>query len=359
MAATDGCNDDGWSPYSNEKCFKVFQHATTNFEEAEAFCTQQTANGGGGEDDNEALKSNSNDQIVPRLLTIDNFGQQAFVEKLLFEKSFIDTNSNIWLGGKFENDGFRWRRNYGRSSGGGVELDQERLDNGEAFSNWQSGHPSTRAEGYCLEMITGNTGDDMKKGAWIEQPCANRPKNQVVCERPQQWPAAKLQEHLIKLQEHLIKLQQTVQTMIPIGFTYVQLPKDRAPTELWPYYGWDDVSHDYDSNFFRVVGQHAKPFGEVQQQHTPYIIDISQKQCKPAEESNCKEGDGDDSLFKPTVEFTNYNGFVERIEMNTVLTGTFIKGNDDDLVSHYLEIMYQGGEIRPTNMGVKVWRRIA
>ena len=54
--ATDGCNDDGWSPYSDEKCIKVFQHATTSYDEAEAFCALQVANGGGGDDeDNEEI----------------------------------------------------------------------------------------------------------------------------------------------------------------------------------------------------------------------------------------------------------------------------------------------------------------
>ncbi len=217
MAATDGCNDDGWSPYSDEKCFKVFQHATTSFDEAEAFCEQQIENGGGGgnEDDNEPLKSDSNFQVVPRLLTIDNAGQQAFVEKLLFEKNSIDNNSNIWLGAKFEkkNDddyfgGYYWRRNYGRN-GGGVELDKEDVADSprKVFTWWNNDFPKyeNRHNGYCMEMLTKS-----KKGEWVQEKCANQPKSHVVCERRQLWPTVKLQERLIKLEEHLFNFIQKV-----------------------------------------------------------------------------------------------------------------------------------------------------
>jgi hypothetical protein len=77
---------------------------------------------------------------------------------------------------------------------------------------------------------------------------------------------------------HLQKLLlNTIKNPVPIGFIYVQLPKEKSPTEIWPWMTWINVSSDYAGHFFRVEGGNAAPFGQSQidafQDHTHSSID--------------------------------------------------------------------------------------
>ena len=60
-------------------------------------------------------------------------------------------------------------------------------------------------------------------------------------------------------------------SVISIGFTYVQLPHEKKPSEIWPWMIWEDVSTNYFGVFFRVVGGEAASFGEIQLENTTRI----------------------------------------------------------------------------------------
>ena len=77
-----------------------------------------------------------------------------------------------------------------------------------------------------------------------------------------------------KLAQTEKELEKIKKQSIPIGFTYVQLPKDKAPKELWPSLTWTDVSSEYEGVFFRVVGGGAGSFGVVQQENAPRLETI-------------------------------------------------------------------------------------
>src|SRR5699024_5951111 len=70
------------------------------------------------------------------------------------------------------------------------------------------------------------------------------------------------------------QLQDLKQNLLPLGFTYVQLPKDKAPGEIWPWATWTDVSSTYAGVFFRVEGGAAAPFGTVQESNTTTLSHI-------------------------------------------------------------------------------------
>ena len=54
---------------------------------------------------------------------------------------------------------------------------------------------------------------------------------------------------------------------VPINFTYVQLPHEKEPVEIWPWMIWEDVSANYSGVFFRVIVGEAAPFGQIQMEN--------------------------------------------------------------------------------------------
>ena len=128
---------------------------------------------------------------------------------------------------------------------------------------------------------------------------------------------------------------------VPIGFIYVQLPSEKAPTDIWPWMTWTDVSSSYAGVFFRVTGGDAASFGTVQQDNAPridkvdtaYYGDVSEMiECTP-DYLNCPLPKGDWSLW----EYTGASS-----------------GNN-----RYTRFHTTGGEVRPRNMAMRIWKRTA
>jgi len=97
---------------------------------------------------------------------------------------------------------------------------------------------------------------------------------------------------------------------------------------------WADVSATYAGVFFRVEGGGAAAFGQTQQENAPHLI---------------------------SVEY-NYGGdHPRRIETITgqtsewIESGVFISTTYDS--ESLLRFTLSGGEVRPRNMAVKVWKR--
>ncbi len=134
----------------------------------------------------------------------------------------------------------------------------------------------------------------------------------------------------------------TINLTIPLGFIYVQLPKEKSPVEIWPnWMSWNDVSDQYDSNFFRVAGSKSAVFGAVQEASSPYVDKVKSTWCL-----------GECDHVGETVLPRN-GGWSETLSI------AYVKGGDKDWYRAKLNFHVAGnGEVRPSNMAVKVWKRI-
>ena len=54
-------------------------------------------------------------------------------------------------------------------------------------------------------------------------------------------------------------------TAVPIGYLYTQLPGMSAPSDLWSWATWENVSETFAGSFFRSEGGNASAFGAGQQ----------------------------------------------------------------------------------------------
>ena len=111
----------------------------------------------------------------------------------------------------------------------------------------------------------------------------------------------------------------------------------------WPGMIWEDVSANYSGVFFRVVGGEAAPFGEIQMENTTRINKIS-------------------SVLLSDVVKSNYG--VDGRNSTVPLHGQsrwFFTGSDtmNTNQENYVSIELSGGEVRPKNMAMKIWRRIS
>jgi hypothetical protein len=109
----------------------------------------------------------------------------------------------------------------------------------------------------------------------------------------------------------------------PVGSTYMQLPDQPAPDELWPLAEWANVSDAWAGCFFRVEGGLALPFGGGKQDHQ--LADHSHSYSKP------RFGQGDSSANEEIVDY-----------IDSSQTGAV-----------------GGNETRPDNYTVRVWKRTA
>ncbi len=189
-------------------------------------------------------------------------------------------------------------------------------------------------------------------GKWFEERCAKR--NMVVCQKAPQISIKLLANIVFELRH---SLQQTVSSLvetkkklienlnkesIPISFIYVQLPKDKAPSELWPSMTWQDISKDYEGVFFRVVGGDAASFGQVQQGNAPRLGTIHNSYNNNNAIKN--------QIGSPANITIPINGWSD----------ASFTGRNTGENSHYMNFKLTDiAEVRPKNMAVKMYRRTA
>ncbi len=271
--------------------------------------------------------------------------EQNYLKNYIFTKK--KTVDNVWIGAKYNSTSkqFRW-------------ADNSTLN---GYSNWAAGNPKNLTD-HCVEMLA----DEGLEGKWAEDRCARN--SRVVCQRmplPSIWVISRtvielkhsLQQTASKLAETESKLEKTEKSLvetkkefleklnkesIPIGFIYVQLPKDKAPSELWPSMTWTDISADYEGVFFRVVGGDAASFGQVQQGNAPRLGTVH-------------------IIYDSVDEINTYHRapYNLTIPMNgwsdQICTGSYSGSNN-----HYINFkLTDTGEVRPKNMAIKVYKRTA
>ncbi len=119
----------------------------------------------------------------------------------------------------------------------------------------------------------------------------------------------------------------TIKNIVPIGFIYVQFPNEKSPTEIWPLMTWNDVSSAYAGVFFRVTGGEAA---------TPHLVNFNMSNF-----NGCPDSNGCDHSIIPFPGSSYW-----------VYTGCNGGGT-----ARYARFQSLGGEVRPRNMAIRVWKR--
>lgn len=284
-----------------------------NFEEAERSCAQEHPGS--------------------HLATIHSEERQTFLSKYLFRTKKVA--NDVWIGARFDaaHHRFNW------SDGSPLGSSSQRSH----FSNWAQGSPKNLPN-YCIQLFV----DHHLEGKWGDEPCAGK-FNLALCERRQSWSLEYFQKQFIALKEEVDGLKKEIKVRdldpgIPLGFIYVQLPKEAAPEHIWPRAKWTEVTAAYSGLFFRAEGGGSAPFGSVQAQGGP-----------------------GPHISKLTYHFTRNQTHVfadvlttERQGHFSIKTGVYKHNDFNGQTGLQVEVTGGGGdgdELRPRNMAIKIWKR--
>ena len=275
--------------------------------------------------------------------------EQNFLSNYIFTKK--KTVNNVWVGARYiGNSLFQWE-------------DHTQLTGG--FTNWAPGYPKNLTD-HCVQMLS----DEGLEGKWVDERCAR--SNAAVCQRMPPLSLKLLAETVVELKHSLQqttskladtenKLAKTEKTLtsklaqtetkleklkkenIPIGFTYVQLPKDKAPGELWPSMTWTDISSEYEGVFFRVVGGGAGGFGVVQLENAPRL-----EMVHTGNEKHKIQKIHHDLTNNVSIPVTGWSDGVRTGDLSSIENAFYINFKHTDTA-----------EVRPKNMAVKVYKRTA
>lgn len=306
-AAATTCGD--WEPYKNEYCFKVFPKLNS-FADAQALCKANDASS---------------------LAVIHYAEEQNFISDFLFKHSKL-VNS-VWIGAK--NTG---ANSYHWNDGSDMTV----------FSNWAPGHPLALPN-YCVEMSP----DVKSVGKWLSEPCQKN--NTILCQKraPVNIPdlsatvqalehnLESLQRSLAEMKEKMTALETNeVKHVLPPGFIYVQIPGEAAPERLWPGSRWTDVSSQFAGVFFRVDGGEAKGFGNGVQE--------------------ANSGSGIAAISVENYTFDVHANATVQLKAGQwserIFTGT-ANPNEPPIYQYSWKVQSIGGENRPKNVAVKVWKK--
>jgi len=300
---TTSCGD--WIAYKEEKCIKaLIDRDLQTYDNAKQICVSQESGD-------------------PSLIQINSLEEQQFVEKLLF-----DTNKMfefVWLGARLDTKShhYHW------------DGSTKQISN---YQNWAQLKNNTDYE--CVEMIP----DGNDRGKWVNTSC--KKKNIAVCQRMQNWGLDRLQKEFLNLKlDHEFKISKLNSNLMPIGFIYVHLPKEKSPTKIWPSMRWTDVSSSYANVFFRVVGSDTSAFGQVQNENAPRLGQVDTIWDYDAAvwaEASKHRGVGDSNATIPITGRSDW-----------VYTGK------DSSTNHgrWMSLKLTTGEVRPRNMAIRIWQR--
>lgn len=285
--------DKSWVVYKDESCFQVTDDVM-KYESAERGC---------------ALHSNGH------LAVIESQEMQSFLNDYLFKEKKVA--NDVWIGGRFNATSHRISWNSGTSS--------DHLP----FTNWASGSPKNLTN-YCVQL----TAEQSLAGKWADEQCSRL--NQALCQRPQSWSLATFQQSFLSLKKRVETLE--ADPGVPLGFIYVQLPKEAVPEHIWPKAKWTEVTAAYAGVFFRAEGAGSEAFGAgVQAENVRRISRL--EYVATAETGNVWS----------TVLTTEKEGHF------TVKTGVYSENNYGAQTAFKVDI--SGGELRPRNMAIKIWKR--
>lgn len=130
-----------------------------------------------------------------------------------------------------------------------------------------------------------------------------------------------------------------VYILVPIGFIYVQLPRQPEPRSIWSQITWQDVTSAYAGQFFRAEGSGSAPFGENQGDYTRQISDVETK----------SRDYNDNYPHSIQVPATGWSPWVRT------------SYDADEGALHYESARYYhpNVEVRPKNTAIRLWKRTA
>jgi hypothetical protein len=214
-----------------------------------------------------------------------------------------------------------------------------------AFTAWDINSPSKIRRNKCMQMRfmyspVSSEADDIEaeeglplNGQWTDIPC--RKRNLVVCEKVQNWTLNRVQQNVIKIIRQMKATEVSIlNNIIPIGFIYVEMRGQKAPSLMWPHFKWEDVSSEYEGLFFRVKGAEAAPFGVTQNATSPRLTGVQYVSASHECSSDCPILPN--NKWSQRMEITPYNG-----------------------LSSYRSLQFKVSdeEIRPRNEAIRVWKR--
>ena len=168
-------------------------------------------------------------------------------------------------------------------------------------------------------------------GKWIDESCLKSAL--VVCQKKVVNNIDILTNAIVKLEN---EQQHQMNMLIPIGFVYTQLPDQSQPANIWPSFNWTDVTSSYAGLFFRAEGGGSEKFGSVQQDNSPKLISVNHDYI-PSANPNVKikitPVAQSEKIFTSWIYSANANGFAG------------------------MSFTMSGGEVRPMNKAVKIWKR--
>jgi len=115
----------------------------------------------------------------------------------------------------------------------------------------------------------------------------------------------------------------------------VELSGQPTPQSIWPRHTWVDVSGSYSGLFFRVVGGESAAFGHVQENNAPRVTEVDEGMV------------GENHATHIHLPIGGWSGRV--------------KSGDHPDWGDWAALRFhtQGGEVRPRNMAMRLWKRSA
>ena len=330
---------------------------------------------------------------------VEAMAKLSEANKKTHEASSVNTEQvkiNVWIGASRVEGGFVWD-------------DGTQVMGEGKYNNWAIGSPSDQSENGCVVMKSefmrnagGSTSEVSKDttqrvdGQWRDVNCDS--PNFAICEKLQRWSITKLQMTLLETRTQLSVTQNqltvtqsdltstknqltTTQTeltatkteltstkaqlatlqsnpgellriikilaikifnlisLVPIGFLYVQLPDQPEPSALWPGVQWNEVTSEYAGLFFRAGGGGgAADFGVEQGENAPRVTEVRTQSY---------------SSLQPNWSSSTFN-----VGKWSSGVGVFSSGNNDNSPYYIHQFHQSGGEIRPRNKAMRLWKRV-
>lgn len=113
----------------------------------------------------------------------------------------------------------------------------------------------------------------------------------------------------------------------------MQLPRQELPSSIWRTATWLDITYEYAGLFFRVLGGGSENFGVTQEENSPRLTNVQMT-----------------GVFSQAtlvnVTPSEYSAWLS--------TGHQASGNP-----HWgVRFLVSGGEVRPRNEAVRIWKRV-
>ena len=238
------------------------------------------------------------------LITIGSLNEQKFIEKLV--QKYNTLSDRVWIGLEWNDNSFKW------------------MDGSDvSYEDWDE-NAVKNGNNKCVQMSLSNS----ELGKWIDDDCTR--KYLIACQKKQSSKTVMTQQinNLTKVVENL-SLE-----VIPIGFLYTRFPYQSSPDVLWPNMKWTEVTQSYAGLFFRAEGNGSLNFGHTQQDNAPHLTGVG-----------TLKNNGANPIIPIDTKIGGTSGWIYTGDGNV---------NDKRI---FLNFKMSGGEVRPKNMAVKIWKR--